>query len=179
VRAGAGRIPEQNVRGIVAAGVFALCLATGTAAPAAEPWDPGEALDTCLAAAIKERPGIVTAWRQVGGGAQPPYAVSVLNQEGKIAEATCDPGNPVNLQFSDKGGLLRYDMYQRATLPEAKARVSAPEIFAGPVRFLGMELSVGITGKPYYKYQMYLPTSHKATVEIDAVVGRLLKAEVK
>jgi hypothetical protein len=69
-------------------------------------------------------------------------------------------------------------MYERATLPEEKARVTAPVIFVGPVRFLGMEMSVGFTGRPQYKYQMFLPSGHKATVEVDAVVGRLNKAEV-
>jgi uncharacterized membrane protein YkoI len=69
-------------------------------------------------------------------------------------------------------------MYQRATIPEAKARASAPELFTGPVRVTSMEMSVGVSGKPAYKYQMFLPSNHKATVEIDAITGRLNKGQV-
>jgi hypothetical protein len=156
-----------------------LIMCAHVAAVAAEPWDPGEALDTCIAAALGERPGIVTGWRQVGGGAQPPFAISVLNEEGRIGETTCDPANPVNFKFEDKIGVYRYSMYQRAAVPEAKARVSAPDIFTGPVRFLAMELTVGFTGNPYYIYRMFLPSGHQATVKIDAKVGRLVSAEVK
>lgn len=146
---------------------------------AAEPWDADGVLDICLAAALQERPGIVTGWRQVGGGEQPPYEVSILNRDGKIGQATCEPANPVNFQFKEKSGIYRYAMYERATLPEANARVSAPDIFAGPVRFMAMELSAGFTGKPYYTYQLFLPSNHKAVVEIDATVGRLIKAAIK
>ena len=75
-------------------------------------------------------------------------------------------------------GLFRHSMYQRATFPETRARGVAPEVFAGPVRLTSMELSVGISGRPTYKYQMFLPSNHKATVEIDAVTGRLNKGQV-
>lgn len=149
-----------------------------SAACAAEPWEPGGTLESCIEAALKERPGIVTGWQQSGGGEAPPYVISVLNDEGKNAEAFCDPAKPANFQFSNKMGLFRYSMYQRATFPEARARASAPEIFTGPVRVTSMEMSVGVSGKPAYKYQMFLPSNHKATVEIDAVTGRLNKGQV-
>jgi uncharacterized membrane protein YkoI len=145
---------------------------------AAGPWEPGGTLDTCLEAVLKERPGIVTGWQQSGGGEMTPYVVSVLNAEGNNAEAFCDPAKPTNFQFKNKAGLFRYSMYQRATFPEIKSRATAPEIFTGPVRVTSMELSVGISGKPVYKYQMFLPSNHKGTVEIDAVTGRLNKGQV-
>jgi hypothetical protein len=159
-------------------GVLALNLAVLPAAFAANPWEPGGTLETCLDAVVKERPGIVTGWQQSGGGEMTPYVISVLNPEGTNAEAFCDPANAANFQFKNKIGMFRYSMYQRATFAEAKARASAPEIFTGPVRVTSMELSVGVNGKPSYKYQMFLPSNHKASVEIDAVTGRLNKAEV-
>jgi hypothetical protein len=159
-------------------GVLTLNLIVLPAAFAANPWEPGGTLETCLEAVLKERPGIVTGWQQSGGGEMTPYVVSVLNPEGTNAEAFCDPANPANFQFKSKIGLFRYSMYQRATFAEAQARASAPEIFTGPVRVTSMELSVGVGGKPAYKYQMFLPGNHKASVEIDAVTGRLNKAEV-
>ncbi len=158
--------------------VFFLCVAAKSHALAADTTAPGGPLDVCISAAMNERPGIVTGWRQAGGGPQPPYAITILDKEGKMGETTCDPANPKNFVFKGKTGLYRYDMFERATLREEKAREAAPVIFAGPVRFLGMELSVGLSGRPQYKYQMFLPSGHKATVEMDAVVGRLNKAEV-
>jgi hypothetical protein len=158
--------------------VLSLNLLVLPAALAANPWEPGGSLEICLEAVLKERPGIVTAWQQSGGGEMTPYVVSVLNSEGTNAEAFCDPSKPANFQFKNKMGLFRFSMYQRATFPEAKARVASPEIFAGPARVTSMELSVGVTGKPTYTYQMFLPSNHKATVEIDAVTGRLNKGQV-
>lgn len=154
-----------------------LCAALQSQA-ADDPTAAGGPLETCLAAVTNEHPGIVTAWRLAGGGPQPPFAITLLDKEGKLGETTCDPANPTKFEFKTKTGLYRYSMYERATLPEGKAREAAPVIFVGPVRFLGMDLSVGFTGRPLYKYQMFLPSGHKATVEMDAVVGRLIKAEV-
>ncbi|MEK6210219.1 MAG: hypothetical protein AABM64_07585 [Pseudomonadota bacterium] len=158
--------------------VFFVCVAAQSHAVAADTTQPGGPLDICIAAVINEHPGIVTGWRQAGGGLQPPYAITVLDKEGKMGETTCDPAKPMNFEFKSKSGLYRYNMYERATLPEEKAREAAPLIFVGPVKFFGMELSVGFTGRPQYTYQMFLPSGHKATVEMDAVVGRLNKAEV-
>jgi len=163
---------------LISCSVLALTLVTLSAAFAANPWEPGGSLDNCIEAALKERPGIVTGWQQSGGGEAPPYVISVLNTDGNNAEAFCDPAKPANFQFKNKTGLFRYSMYERARFPEANARATAPEIFTGPVRLTSMELSVGISGKPLYKYQMFLPSNHKAIVEIDAVTGRLNKAMV-
>jgi hypothetical protein len=159
-------------------GVLALILLGPPAVFAASPWEPGGTLDTCLEAVLKERPGVVTGWQQSGGGEAPPYVISVLNADGTNAEAFCDPAKPANFQFNNKVGLFRYSMYQRATFSEAKARATVPEIFTGPVRVTSMELSVGVSGKPVYKYQMFLPSNHKASVDIDAVTGRLNKGQV-
>jgi hypothetical protein len=159
----------------VSRGSFALALYALSTAFAANPWEPGGSLELCIDATLKQRPGIVTGWQQSGGGQAPPYVISILDPGGTNAEAFCDPAKPVDFQFKNKVGLFRYSMYQRATLPESKARATAPEIFAGPVSLTSMELSVSLTGKPVYTYQMFLPSNHKAIVEIDAITGRLEK----
>ncbi len=160
--------------------VFGLCLnlLLPQVVYAANPWEPGGALEVCLEAVLSERPGIVTGWQQSGGGDAPPYVVSILNTEGNSAEAFCDPAKPAGFQFKNKAGLLRYSMYERVKFEEQEARALAPEIFVGPVRVISMTLSVSMTGKPGYRYQVFLPSNHKASVEIDAVTGRLNKAEV-
>lgn len=159
-------------------GLLALNLFALPGAFAANPREPGGRLETCLEAVLKERQGIVTGWQQSGGGEMTPYVISVLNPDGASAEAFCNPANPANFQFKGKIGLFRYAMYQRAVFAEEKARALAPEIFTGSVRVTSMELSVGVSGRPTYKYQMFLPSNHKASVEMDAVTGRLNKAEV-
>jgi hypothetical protein len=158
--------------------VSVLCVAAQSQAVADDPTRPGGPLEICTAAVLNEHPGIVTSWRLAGGGPLPPFAVTVLDKEGKMGETTCNPANPTKFEFKSKTGLYRYDMYERATLPEGKAREAAPLIFVGPVRFLGMELSTGFTSRPRYTYQMFLPSGHKATVQMDAVAGRLIEAEV-
>ena len=158
--------------------VLVLCVAAQAQAVTDDPTRPGGPLETCAAAVLNEHPGIVTSWRLAGGGPLPPFSITVLDKEGKMGETTCNPANPTKFEFKGKTGLYRYDMYERATLPEGKAREAAPLIFVGPVRFLGMDLSVGFTGRPRYKYQMFLPSGHKATVQMDAVAGRLMEAEV-
>jgi hypothetical protein len=158
--------------------VLVLCVAAQSQAVADDPTRPGGPLEICTTAVLNEHPGIVTSWRLAGGGPLPPFSVTVLDKEGKMGETTCNPANPTKFEFKSKTGLYRYDMYERATLPEGKAREAAPLIFVGPVRFLGMDLSVGLTGRPRYTYQMFLPSGQKATVQMDAVAGRLIEAEV-
>jgi hypothetical protein len=167
------------MRVLRAFGILAVLVAMHLSAVAAEPWEPGGSLDTCLTAATRERQGVVTAWRQAGGGEKPPYVVSVLNVDGRIAEALCDPASLSNLEFKERAGLFRYEMYQKAKVSEPEARPGAPAIFAGPVRIFQMEYTVSITGKPYYTYQIFLPSGHKATVAIDAGTGRMTKATVE
>ncbi len=157
---------------------FLLCTTALSQALAADTSEPGGPLDICIAAVLNERPGILTGWRQSGGGARPPYAISVLVKDGKMGETNCEPDKPEKFEFKNKTGLFRYEMYDRAMFPEGKARAAAPSIFVGPVRILGMELVVSFTGKPQYKYQMILPGGNSAAVELDASIGRLIKAVV-
>ncbi|HEX4984764.1 MAG TPA: hypothetical protein VFV71_01705 [Burkholderiales bacterium] len=146
---------------------------------AGNPWEEGGSLDACIQAVLKQRPGILTGWQQSGGGDVPPYVVSVLAEDGTDAEAFCDPARPDSFKFNNKTGLFRASMYRRATFPEPQARAIAPLPFTGPVRLTSMALSVGLTGRPTYEYQMFLPSNHKAVVEIDAVTGRLNKGRIE
>ena len=149
-------------------------------AAAQQPWEPGQLLDTCIEAGLKQRAGMLTGWRQARAGDQPLYAVSILNEEGLTEEATCDPQNPdQTLEWKRRGGLLRYDMFKRVTFPESQARVSAPQIFVGPVTLTSMQLKLNIAGKPLFVYQMFLPSGHKALVNVEGSVGRVMKAEVE
>ncbi|MEO8164514.1 MAG: hypothetical protein ABI619_03870 [Betaproteobacteria bacterium] len=168
----------QNIDKIIHSLVIVCSVAAASTVVAAEPWDAGGSLDACIAATLKERPGIVTGWQQSGGGDAPPYVISILNAEGSIAEAFCDPVNPSSFQFTNKMGLYRYSMYERATWPETRSRIGAQEIFTPPVRLTSMELAVNFSGRPTYKYQMILPSRHKAVVEMDGVTGRLANAQV-
>jgi len=162
----------------ILARLISLSLLAMPAALAANPWEAGGPLDTCIEAALKQRPGILTSWQQSSGSDNASYVIGILNPGGNIAQAFCDPAHAENFQFTNKMGLYRYTMFQRATWPESRARASAPEIFTGPVRITSMELDVSLSGRPAYIYQMLLPDNLKASVEIDGVTGRLEKAQV-
>ncbi|MFN0315864.1 MAG: hypothetical protein ACKVQA_12610 [Burkholderiales bacterium] len=157
---------------------FLLCITAHSQAVAADTTEPGGPLDFCIASVLSAHPGIITGWRQSGGGPQPPYAIFLLTKDGKIGETYCDASKPQKFEFKSKSGLHRYEMYERAVFPEDKARAAAPLIFVGPARILAMELTVSFSGKPQYTYQMLLPGGYTATVEIDAAAGRFLKAAV-
>jgi hypothetical protein len=146
---------------------------------AADTSELGRPSDSCIAAALEARPGILTGWQRTGGGPQPLLLITVLDKANKMAEATCDPANLKAFEFKNKVGLYRYEMYERATLPEEKARAAAPLIFVGPISFYSMQLSVGLNGKPVYTYKISLPGGYRATVDIDAVDGHLNKAVVE
>jgi uncharacterized membrane protein YkoI len=70
-------------------------------------------------------------------------------------------------------------MYQRAKVAETAARAAAPGVFVPPTRISRMELSISMRGVPYYTYTVLLPQNHKATVEVDAVTGKPIKATVE
>jgi hypothetical protein len=146
---------------------------------AADTPEPGRPSDSCIAAALEARPGILTGWQRTGGGPQGVMTITVLDKGDKMAETTCDPANPKEVQFKNKVGLYRYEMFARATLPEAEARAAAPWIFVGPISFYSMQLSVALNGKPDYTYKISLPGGYRATVTIDAVSGRFSKATVE
>ncbi len=169
--------PMRYIEKFILFPMVGLCV-TAASVLAADPWEPGGSLDACIAATLKERPGIVTGWQQSGGGESPPYVLNVLNAEGSSAETFCDPASASNFKFTSKVGLVRYSMYERATWPETRARVAAQELFTPPVRLTSMVLSVNFSGRPIYQYQMILSGKHKAVVEIDGVTGRLDNAKV-
>lgn len=163
---------------ILTLALVAMLLPLGAAAQ--QPWEPGQLLDTCIEAGLKQRPGMLRGWRQARAGDMPLYAVSILNEEGLTEEATCDPRNPDQpLEWKRLGGLLRYDMFKRITFPETQARMAAPQMFVGPVTLTAMELKLNFAGKPLFVYQMFLPSGHKAVVNVEGSVGRVMKAEVE
>lgn len=160
------------------AAIAAMLLPLSVAAQ--QPWEPGQALDTCIDAAMKQRSGLLIGWRQARAGDMPLYAVSILDEGGLTAEATCDPQNSeAPLDWKRRGGLLRYDMFKRVTFPESQARTNAPQMFVGPVTITSMDLKLNFAGKPLFVYQMFLPSGHKALVNVEGTVGRVMKAEVE
>ncbi|MEO8040895.1 MAG: hypothetical protein ABI794_19160 [Betaproteobacteria bacterium] len=152
-------------------------LLAGLACASARADETTAEIDRCLSAALAARPGIVTAWREIDGEGNG-YNVRVLGTDGRIAETDCRPGETALGEFQLRAGLYRIAMYQRAQTPESAARELAPEIFAGPVRVVSMELSVSLKGTPYYTYALVLPGQQKATVEVDAATGKPVTAKV-
>jgi|SRR5689334_911839 len=154
------------------------CLVFGAAEAAADAGTVAPGLEACLAAALKERPGFVHAWKEVSGGSQSQYAVSIVNGEGKIADATCSTSKPENFKFEERIGIRRVESYSRIKVPELSARGTAPQLFAGPVKVVRMEIDFDWRGRPAYEYRLVLPTGREAVAQVDTVSGMLLHAEI-
>jgi len=156
------------------AGLFALA-AIGVRA---EESVVGPGLDPCLQAALQQRPGFVHGWKDVSTGTDERYKVSIINADGKIADAICEASAPGNFKFEDRIGMRRYDAYSRVNIPEASARATAPLIFVGPVKVVQMEIDLDWKGKAAYEYHMILPTGREVIARVDTTSGMLINAEV-
>jgi hypothetical protein len=170
----------MSIRLRYAVSIFALCafsqMPRGMAASETAPL-PG--LDTCVNAALQQRPGLLFGWRMINDPPQPVYKVSVMSEDGKIAEADCSPAATGNLHFENRFGVRRYDRYKQVAVPEATARNTAALVFAGNVKIRSMEIDTNAVGHLSYEYRMELPSGHKAMSHVDTASGFLTYAEVK
>jgi len=165
----------NSVRALQVA-ALALCIPLSMSAFAEE---KASLLNSCIAKAKLSREGVVTGWQELTDNPEDGYYVRIVGKDGGIGLTQCRPGGPEPLEFEKKTGLVRYEMYQRAKVAEADARAVAPVVFVPPTRVSRMELSISIRGVPYYTYTVLLPQNHKATVEVDAVTGKPIKASVE
>jgi hypothetical protein len=161
---------------VLQAAALAVCIPLSMAASAAE---NKSVLDTCIEKARFAREGVVTGWQELTDKPEDGYYVRIVGKDGGVGLTQCRPGGPEPLEFEKKTGLVRYEMYQRAKIAEADARAVAPVVFVPPTRVSRMELSISMRGVPYYTYTVLLPQNHKATVEVDAVTGKPMKATVE
>ena len=140
---------------------------------------PLPGLDTCVDAALQQRPGVLYGWRLINDAPQPVYKVSVISAEGKIADAECSPAATSSLHFENRIGVRRFDRYRQISVPEATARNTAPLVFAGNVKITSMEIDTDVKGHLAYEYRMELPSGHKALSHVDTTSGFLTYAEAK
>jgi hypothetical protein len=157
-------------------GLLVFGLATVTPVLAADEIAPLPDLDTCIAAALKERPGVLFGWKELGVGS---YKVSVITPDGKIGDATCSGSTPSGLQFENRFGLRRFGPYEAIKVPETSARATAPQIFSGRVRFTEMEMDTDIKGGLSYEYHIELASGHRVLTRVDSIGGQLIYAEIK
>jgi hypothetical protein len=156
--------------------VLAGALAIAPPVFAADEISPLPDLDACIAAALKERPGALFGWKELGVGS---YKISVITADGKIGDASCSGSAPAGLQFENRFGLRRFEPYERKQVPEAPARATAALIFSGRVRFTQMEIDTDMRGGLSYEYHMELQSGHKVLARVDTGTGLLIYAEVK
>lgn len=154
---------------------FAVCVPLSLTAAAD---DSMAVLDGCIAKAQAAREGVVTGWQELTDKPEDGYYVRIVGTDGGVGLTQCRPSSTEPLSFEKKTGLVRYEMYRRAKVAEPAARAVAPVVFMPPSRTTRMELSISIRGVPYYTYTLVLPGDHKATVEVDAVSGKPIKATV-
>jgi hypothetical protein len=138
---------------------------------------PLPGLDTCVNAALQQRPGVLYGWRLINDAPQPVYKVSVISADGKIADADCSPAATDNLRFENRIGVRRFERYKQISVPETAARNTAPLVFGGNVKLKSMEIDTDIKGHLAYEYRMELPSGHKAISHVDTTSGFLTSAE--
>jgi len=160
--------------GIAMAGVLAV-----THAIAANEVAPLPGLETCIGAALQQRPGVLFGWRLLNDVPPPSYRVTVITADGKIADAVCASDNASNLRFENRMGVRRFERYKEIVVPESTARNTAPLVFAGNVKITSMEIDTDVKGRLWYEYRMDLPSGHKAMSHIDTTSGFLTYAEAK
>jgi hypothetical protein len=81
-----GRLAPAKVAYELALLAWAATLAIAPPVFAADEISPLPDLDACIAAALKERPGALFGWRELGVGS---YKISVITSDGKIGDASC------------------------------------------------------------------------------------------
>ena len=156
--------------------LMASCLPC-TPAMSADTVAPLPGLDTCIAAALQQRPGVLFGWRVLSDAPQAVYKMSVLTADGRIADADCSPSATANLRFQNRIGGRRYEPYKEIGVPESAARKTAPLVFAGTVKIMSMQIGTDIKGRLWYEYRMELPSGHRATSHVDTVSGFLTSAD--
>ena len=157
-------------------GVLVGALTSALPGFAADEIGPLPDLDACIAAALKERPGALFGWKELGVGS---YKISVITADGKIGDASCSGSAPAGLQFENRFGLRRFEPYERKQVPEASARATAALIFSGRVRITQMEIDTDIRGGLSYEYHMELQSGHRVLARVDTATGLLIYAEIK
>ena len=157
-------------------GLLIAAFAIGDHALAADEIAPLPGLDECVAAALKQRPGVLWGWKELGTGY---YKISVITSDGKIGDADCSSSNMTDLRFETRFGLRRFEPYERIQTTEAAARPIAALIFAGRVRITGMEIDTDFEGNLRYEYSLVLQSGHKVKAQVSTVTGLLKHAEVK
>jgi len=155
---------------------FAACVPLSTTTWADE---ATSTLDSCIAKAQAAREGVVTGWQELTDKPEDGYYVRIVGKDGSVGLTQCRPAETTPLSFEKKTGLVRYEMYQRTKVAEPAARAVAPVVFVPPTRVTRMELTISMRGSPYYTYTLALPENRKATVEVDAVSGKPIKASVE
>lgn len=167
-----------ELKSVTGALLVACCCVVSAGAARADAGSTGEGLDACLAAALKERPGVLQGWKDVSTANDARYVISIVSNEGKLGDAPCSASAPGNLQFEERIGIRRLDSYSRIKVPEVSARSTAPQLFNGPVKVVKMEIDFNWKGQPAYEYRLILPTGREAVAQVDTASGELLHAEV-
>jgi hypothetical protein len=136
-------------------------------------------LDTGIAAALQQRPGVLFGWRCLNDPPDGSYRITIITPESKIADTVCSSNATTDLRFENRVGLRRFEYYQRVSVPETTARSTAPLIFVGTVKITSMEIDTDIKGGLRYEYRMILQSGHSAMSQVDAISRLLTYVEGK
>jgi len=169
----------MKIRACYAAGISMAGMLAVAHAMVANEVAPLPGLETCINAALQQRPGVLFGWRLLNDVPPPSYRVTVITADGKTADAVCASDNANNLRFENRMSIRRFERYREIAVPESAARKTAPLVFAGNVKITAMEIDTDVKGRLWYEYTMDLPSGHKAMAHVDTTSGFLTSAEAK
>lgn len=161
-------MPSQTLRVLV----VAAALGTATAcASRGEPFAPRVTMESCVQAALAQKPGRVIEVEGETGRNGPVYEVDIAGDDGRRWEIKCDGINGKILSVAEESG----DAKAAAISPkitEAQARKAA--LAARPGEIVEMEYEVESDGRAVYEFDIRAADGTVWEVEVDAMTGNVL-----
>jgi uncharacterized membrane protein YkoI len=129
------------------------------------------ALQACLDAAVQQHPGYVTQWEVDSRTGGPSFRVDLVASDDLVWALKCEGGKIVSDER--KMGNKNYKMLSaRGKIPEATCRQAAVEEYPG-AELTRMQSALNWKGNPYFTYTFLTPDAREATVEVNAVTGKI------
>ena len=129
------------------------------------------ALQTCLDTALRQHAGVVTQWEIDSRTSVRSIKLDVVASDDVVWSMKCEGGAIVSDER--KMGNKNYKMLSsRVKVPETTCRQAAVEEYPG-TELNRMQYSLSWKGSPYFTYTFLTSDAREATVDVNAVTGKI------
>jgi uncharacterized membrane protein YkoI len=154
-----------------AAVITALSTTIGPAYAAEFTPEMDTALQTCIDTALRQHAGIVTQWEMDSRTSALGIKLDVVASDDQVWSMKCEGGAIVSDER--KMGNKNYKMLSsRVKVPETTTRRTAVEEYPA-TELTRMQYSLSWKGSPYFNYTFMTADAREATVEVNAVTGKI------